>query len=177
MSIISSVLGSGVLGSVDSILGRFFGNKDLKETNIHDEEIALRSSVTGEFSRTPTSMWDSFVDGINRLVRPIYTFGIIAQFVWCIVDPIAFTQSMQALSLVPEALWMIEGTIVVFWFGSRGMELKMKAKSKEEVQSVMQSISTLQEMKDEREKEYSEVMKNTQPLPNQEILTWKLNQN
>jgi len=55
------------------------------------------------------SKFDSFVDGMNRLVRPIVTYGLLAA-VFGFVD-------------IPESLndnvWMPLTTVLAFWFGGR----------------------------------------------------------
>lgn len=173
MGAISSILGA--LGGVDRILGRFFANKDKIEANAHDEQIALRASVAGEFAKVGVTWWDSFVDGLNRLVRPLFTFGTLALFAWCVVDPVEFSVSMTALGLVPDALWVILGTVVAFWFGSRTLEVKAKAKTASEVRAVVAGMKELRAIPDDeakRDSEFQEVMRSTEPLPNEVILEW-----
>jgi len=174
MGALSSIIGLG--GVVDSILGRFVANKDKAEANAHDEQVALRESVAGEFAKASSTWWDSLVDGLNRLVRPLFTFGTIGLFWWCVVDPVEFSVSMQALSLVPEALWVILGTVVAFWFGTRTLEVKAKARTASEVRAVVDGMKELRAVPDDeakRDEEFQEAMNSTEPLPNSAILEWK----
>lgn len=178
----AGLLGVGtILQAVDSLAGRFVGNKDLKESNIHDEQIALRDSVAGEFAKSGQTWWDSLVDGLNRLVRPLFTFGIAGLFIWCVVDPIEFSVAMTALQLIPDALWIVIGTIIAFWFGTRTLEIRAKAKSPVEVRQVIQTMEELSHLKARnrmKEAEYDEVMANTStPMGEDAIAEWNRRNN
>ncbi|PKP62477.1 MAG: carboxylesterase [Alphaproteobacteria bacterium HGW-Alphaproteobacteria-8] len=63
--------------------------------------------------------WGRFVDGLNRLPRPMMAFGCIFLFASAMHDPIWFAERMQGLALVPEPLWALMGAIVAFYFGAR----------------------------------------------------------
>jgi hypothetical protein len=126
MGILSSLLSgsiSGILGSVGDVAKVFVGSKQERDKAIAEEMKALQESYKAELL-TPERIgyWASFVDGLNRLVRPFFTFGTIALFIWAVVDTVAFTQSMVALQAVPDALWYLIYTIVGFWFGGRLLE-------------------------------------------------------
>jgi len=72
-----------------------------------------------EFSHPQKGGFDRFMDGINRLPRPMLAFGTLGLFVTAMVDPIWFASRMQGLVLVPEPLWWLLGAIVSFYFGAR----------------------------------------------------------
>lgn len=72
-----------------------------------------------EFNHPQKGGFDQFMDGINRLPRPLLAFGTLGLFVTAMVDPIWFATRMQGLALVPEPLWWLLGAIVSFYFGSR----------------------------------------------------------
>lgn len=114
---------AALLGFVPDLLKSFLGNKAAREDNISTEQMAVLDQYAAEF-QGPERLggWNSFVDGLNRLVRPLMTFGTIGLFVWCAFDPISFTVAMTALQAVPEMLWYILLSIVAFWFGGRVLE-------------------------------------------------------
>lgn len=58
-------------------------------------------------------------DGMNRMGRPLITYGVIGLFISAMYDPLWFAARMQGLALVPEPLWIIFGAIVSFFFGAR----------------------------------------------------------
>lgn len=131
-------------GLLDKLLGRFFADKNVVESNANSEQTSFRSQVATEAAIAPTNRWNSFVTGLNRLVRPFYTFGVGGLFVWACWDPITFSASMAALQLIPEPLWIIMGTIVVFWFGGGTLEgMKATSISPKGVQAVAGQIAAI----------------------------------
>ena len=65
------------------------------------------------------SRFDGFVNGLNRLPRPLLALGTLALFGYAMSDPVGFSIRMQALGHVPEPLWWLLGGIVAFYFGAR----------------------------------------------------------
>jgi hypothetical protein len=65
------------------------------------------------------------MDGINRLPRPLMTFGVLGLLVASMVDPVWFGARMTGLALVPDPLWWIIGAVVSFYFGSRHVEKRL----------------------------------------------------
>ncbi|WP_439155236.1 holin family protein [Yoonia sp.] len=72
-----------------------------------------------EFAHAQRGLFDRFVDGLNRLPRPMLALGTIWLFVTAIQDPATFAHGMEGLALVPEPLWWLMGAIVSFYFGAR----------------------------------------------------------
>lgn len=115
---------SGIIDSaanaITGVGGMIFGNKEQRDQQSSTELLAAQAGYQSEFAAPEKkSIFGQFVDGINRLVRPFFTFGTVALFIWCVVDPSQFAISMQALQLMPANLWYILFAIVTFWFGSR----------------------------------------------------------
>jgi hypothetical protein len=131
------------------LFNRSMASKDKSEDNTSAEQVAFRNAVAAEMSKPSTTWWDSFVDGINRLVRPMFTFGVLALFVWAAVEPISFSATMTALALIPENLWYILGTIVVFWFGGRVLEgLRAPTTDPAKVAEVVKTIQTIRSLEE-----------------------------
>lgn len=72
-----------------------------------------------EFAQAHPSRFDRFIDGVNRLPRPMMALGTLGLFVAAMVDPLWFAERMQGIALVPEPLWWLLGVIVSFYFGAR----------------------------------------------------------
>jgi hypothetical protein len=72
-----------------------------------------------EFAIARLGWFDTFVNGLNRLPRPMLALGTIGLFVFAMADPAAFGLRMQGLAHVPEPLWWLLGAIVAFYFGAR----------------------------------------------------------
>ena len=85
----------------------------------HDAYKAAHASHLAEFRYGRTGWFDSFVNGLNRLPRPMLALGTLGLFVYAMAEPDGFAERMQALALVPEPLWWLLGAVVAFYFGAR----------------------------------------------------------
>jgi len=121
------------MGVIGEILGLFFGGRNVvKETvevfrpnaETEAQRDAARSAAAlaqfaAEFGVERRGWFDRFVDGLNRLPRPMLAFGTLGLFSVAMVDPVWFSARMQGVALVPEPLWWLMGAIVSFYFGAR----------------------------------------------------------
>ena len=80
---------------------------------------ATLEQFAAEFARQQRGPFDRFMDGVNRLPRPMLALGTLGLFVSAMVDPLWFAARMQGIALVPEPLWWLLGVIVSFYFGAR----------------------------------------------------------
>lgn len=154
--IIDSV-GGGLLGGVNQVVGTVFGDKKARDQATANEDIQRLKQFQAEFApRENRTTWDSFVDGLNRLPRPVMTFGVIGLFVYCIQEPAGFAISMKALELMPTAGWALLSTIVAFWFGGKflGGLKKPEPMSVEEVEKIIE----LMERRDAKREQKTEPM-------------------
>lgn len=85
----------------------------------HDAYLAAHSSHTAEFAHGRAGWFDAFVNGLNRLPRPLLALGTLALFVYAMADPEGFGLRMRGLAEVPEPLWWLLGAVVAFYFGAR----------------------------------------------------------
>lgn len=72
-----------------------------------------------EFSQVRESRFDIFMNGVNRLPRPMLALGTLGLFVSAMVAPLWFAERMQGIALVPEPLWWLMGAIISYYFGAR----------------------------------------------------------
>ncbi len=82
-------------------------------------QMAALNQLSTEYGQQNAGWFDSLVDGLNRLPRPLLAFGTIGLFVYAMVDPPQFAQRMVGLNAVPEPLWWLLGAVVAFYFGAR----------------------------------------------------------
>ncbi|MES2667863.1 MAG: holin family protein [Pseudomonadota bacterium] len=82
-------------------------------------QMAALNQLGQEYGQANAGWFDSLVDGLNRLPRPLLAFGTIGMFVYAMVDPPQFAQRMVGLNAVPEPLWWLLGAVVAFYFGAR----------------------------------------------------------
>lgn len=88
------------------------------ELSAEAQQAALRE-MGAEFQIAPATLFDRFVNGLNRMPRPILAFGTVGLFVFAMIDPQAFAARMVGLNAVPEPLWWLLGAVVAFYFGAR----------------------------------------------------------
>ncbi len=81
--------------------------------------IAALDEHGAEFQYLRPGWFDRFVNGLNRLPRPMLALGTLGLFISAMVDPITFAERMIGLGYVPEPLWWLLGAIVSFYFGAR----------------------------------------------------------
>lgn len=124
MGMIGAILGSGgaarqIGEAVGGVAEVFVGNRAQREAAESREAVAAMAELGAEFVRAPAGRFDGFVDGLNRLPRPLLTLGTLGLFVYAMAAPAGFTVRMHGLDAVPEPLWWLLGAIVSFYFGAR----------------------------------------------------------
>ncbi len=77
------------------------------------------SQYGAEFALPRQGWFDRFMDGLNRLPRPMLALGTLGLFISAMVNPLWFSERMQGIALVPEPMWWLLGIIVSFYFGAR----------------------------------------------------------
>ncbi|MCC5991893.1 MAG: holin family protein [Rhodobacteraceae bacterium] len=85
----------------------------------HDAYKAAHASHATEFQYGRGGWFDSAVNGLNRLPRPLLALGTLGLFAYAMADPDGFATRMDALGAVPEPLWWLLGAVVAFYFGAR----------------------------------------------------------
>lgn len=80
---------------------------------------AALQQFAAEFGLERRGAFDRFIDGVNRLPRPLLALGTLGLLVSALIDPVWFAQRMQGIALVPQPLWWLMGAIVSFYFGAR----------------------------------------------------------
>ncbi len=119
---------TGLIGSVGSTAEVFLGNKAQREQGEHLESMAVHNQYAAEFQyRGRRSWWDSLIDGLNRLPRPLITFSVLAAFpfsVWMIFNfPSEYKLLVEALAIIPTGLWAMASVVIGFYFSGR-MQVK-----------------------------------------------------
>jgi len=89
-----------------------------------------------EFAVARQGGFDRFMDGVNRLPRPMLALGTLGLFITAMVNPLWFAERMQGIALVPEPLWWLLGVIVSFYFGAR-----QQAKAQEFQRAIVGTIT------------------------------------
>jgi len=154
---------SGILGGVNSIAKTFVGDKSAQQAGFHQEQMQIQRGYQAEFlAPEKKGIFNQIVDAANRMVRPLFTYGIVAMFVWAAVDPVNFTLTVQALQIIPELLWYIMMTIIGFWFGGRLLEKAPMKISAQEIKQGKEIAKTIvEERADLWEDKYEQIDKDS----------------
>jgi hypothetical protein len=114
---------STIFGGGRNIVSETIGVFRLHAERTADRESKIRGEAMNqfgtEFLARRQGWFDSFVNGMNRLPRPLITYTVFGLFLMVIIDPLQFAATMQALTLVPAQLWELLSVIVMFFFGAR----------------------------------------------------------
>lgn len=134
----------------------FTENKEKKGQRSHDEVMAtldLDKAALMQFAaefqnRNNRTWWDSLVDGLNRLPRPLMAIAVLGFFVLAPVNPEYFTKIAEAYKIVPDGYWALLSVIIGFYFGGR-MQLKSQdmTMKKSQVQAAKELIEKREEFR------------------------------
>jgi hypothetical protein len=122
MGIIGDILGvifGGGRNTIRETVEVFRPNAEAEAVRDANREAAALAQFAAEFVVPRRGFFDRFMDGLNRLPRPMLALGTLGLFVAAMADPVWFAQRMQGIALVPEPLWWLMGAIVSFYFGAR----------------------------------------------------------
>ena len=114
-----AVLFGGGRNVVRDTVEVFRPNAESEAMRIAAREAAALAQFAAEFTHPRKGWFDRFMDGLNRLPRPMLALGTIGLFGAALHDPIWFSARMQGIALVPEPMWWLMGAIVSFYFGAR----------------------------------------------------------
>lgn len=122
MGLIAAVL-AALFGSGRNVVKEtaevFLPNAEAAEMRDTARASAALAQFAAEFVQPKRGIFDRFMDGLNRLPRPMLALGTLGLLVAAMVDPVWFAARMQGIALVPEPLWWLMGAIVSFYFGAR----------------------------------------------------------
>jgi hypothetical protein len=124
MGVIGRVLGgpgaiAATAEAAQGIAEVFTPNATRKMELSAEAQAAALQQMGIEFTQGSDGWFDQFVNGLNRLPRPMLAFGTLGLFVYAMADPIGFGARMVGLNAVPEPLWWLLGAVVSFYFGAR----------------------------------------------------------
>lgn len=111
----TTALGNAVAGAAEV----FIPNATKKMEATHAAYVAALGEHGVEFEHVRDGWFDRFVNGLNRMPRPMLALGTLGLFIYAMIDPASFAQRMVGLNYVPEPLWWLLGAIVSFYFGAR----------------------------------------------------------
>ena len=136
MGLIAQILGLGRAGR--EIAEVFTPNKTRLAEWAHQEARSSRDQFAAEFNRD-TGWFNQFINGLNRLPRPVLALGTVGLFTYAMVDPTGFSARMAGLQAVPHELWWLLGAVVSFYFGARELHYGRR-QSRQQRRSVLSTV-------------------------------------
>ena len=122
------------MGLIERVFGMVFGgggtavretvevfreNAEAGAQRSADFRQAALAQHAAEFQIERKGWFDRFMDGLNRLPRPVLVLSILGLFAAAMISPLWFAERMQGLALVPEPMWWFFGVVISFYFGGR----------------------------------------------------------
>lgn len=145
---------TGILGGVRDTARVFTVDRTEQEQHRADQQMAAQAELAAEFAgRPPKTKWDSFVDGLNRLPRPLMALSVIGVFVLPAYDPLLFAQIMAGYAATPSWLAAVWAQVILLYFGGRMLENwngRTDPPSAEQLRAMMDGIRNIGEMRREQ---------------------------
>ncbi|MBA1148265.1 hypothetical protein H0Z60_14510, partial [Ectothiorhodospiraceae bacterium WFHF3C12] len=122
---------SGILKPAKDLTEVFVENREGRAKRKHEETLAdsdLNAAVLNQFAqefaaRERRTWWDSVVDGLNRLPRPLIALSLVGFFAAAPFFPERIIQVSRAYEVIPPGFWALLSIVIGFYFGGR-MQLK-----------------------------------------------------
>lgn len=178
-AILSAIPGLGpLLAGGTAIVEAIAGNRAARDAAGHETDMATHAQFAAEFRQIKgRTWWDSLIDGLNRLPRPVIVGMVIAYFMTAWADPIEFQIINTSLGAVPENMWLIAGVIIAFYFTVReiqkGRETKRMALTAEAFDEQQRRISELRAQQHVESGAYdADMADDDTPLSNASIEEW-----
>jgi len=147
------------------------------------QDLASLQQFADEFkSKRTSTAWDSFVDGLNRLPRPLITLGILGLFILAPADPIRFLEIARAYQIMPDGFWALLSIIIAFYFGGRmqvtRQQMKIAGGALDAAKDIIKVRKAIRDLEEEdqptTESLYRKVVASSGPSPrnNQVVEAW-----
>ena len=128
----------------------------VERLTLNEQDLASLQQFAAEFqSKRTSTAWDSFIDGLNRLPRPLITLGILGLFVLAPADPLRFLEIARAYQIMPDGFWALLSIIIAFYFGGRmqvtKQQMKVTGGALEAAKDIVQARKALRDLSKEEE--------------------------
>ena len=121
-TIMRGITGLGAIAKpITQVVEVFKPNAEKQAQRDNSALSAAYAQFAAEFRKNRT-WWDSLVDGLNRLPRPIIVGGVIYYFYLAIAQPVQFHAINLALASIPDPMWFISSGVIGFYFSMRSVE-------------------------------------------------------
>ena len=121
-TIMRGITGLGAIAKpITQVVEVFKPNAEKQAQRDNSALSSAYAQFAAEFRKNRT-WWDSLVDGLNRLPRPLTMAGIFYYFYLAIWDPETYAKINLALATTPDSMWYISTGAIGFYFSMRSVE-------------------------------------------------------
>lgn len=96
----------------------FRPNAEAASARSHEYDLEVLRKYAAEFTQ-PVGRWDSFVNGLNRLPRPLFALFAAWLLVLPALNPVEALDVAKAYGLMPDGYWYLVLGVLAFYFGGR----------------------------------------------------------
>ena len=98
----------------------FRPNAEKSAQRAAEHRTAVLSKYQSEFHSRQNRTWvDAIADSMNRLVRPVVSFGLLYPIIATVWAPEQMAQVWVAIATLPAGYWAVVGIVLPFYFGGR----------------------------------------------------------
>lgn len=142
----------GLLKGGKALAEVFTENKEQQGERRHEEvmadferdQSAIKQFAAEFHQRQHRTRWDAFVDGLNRLPRPLVAIAVLSLFVLAPVNPERFLLIAKSYEMMPPGYWALLSVVISFYFGGR---MQLKAQDMAVKKDAVQAAKELVEMR------------------------------
>ena len=139
----------GSLGGVDDIAKTLVGSQLERDRQDADHQASVTDAYMAEFVRhSNRTWWDSLIDGLNRSVRPVWSYFVLVFMAYGAYNPAWFAVVAQSWSLAGTLMTAMFMTVVGFWFGGRFLSKDMTGGKVPSVEDVKRVLDMQQQIKE-----------------------------
>ncbi|QAX31321.1 3TM-type holin [Leisingera sp. NJS204] len=180
MGLIQWLFGGGakqIGGVIEQVGGVFRPNAEASAARAHEADAAALSQYAAEFQVRQQRTWfDSLMDGLNRMVRPVITLTVLGVIPAVMLWPEQMAVAFAALALLPTGYWALVSVITGFYYGGR-MQLKAQDFTRSVSDAVARAPQVIENMRRLRDHLTPGEAKNFETIPscaeNAAVAAWR----
>jgi len=180
-----SVLFGGGRNVATEVAGIFRENAERTAARDHEYNSAALAQYAAEFhARQNRTLFDSLVDGLNRLARPLITLTALGVIPAVVIWPEELAVAFSALALLPTGYWALVSIIIGFYYGGR-MQIKAQNFERSVTEAAARAPQVIENMRrlrnelspgeavDDSPELVTEIVTDLPTTENQAVLDWR----
>lgn len=117
--LLTALLGGGGAQAATGLVEAIRGNVENAAQRGADFDVAALQQFAAEFANPRESWFDTFVNALNRLPRPLIVLGVLALLIMPVAKPSLAAEVFTAWAIIPNPVWAIIAVVITFFFGGR----------------------------------------------------------